>query len=61
MIENVPNFITKYKGKIFNTAVEIIENIGKDDEGNGEGIYEVVKPNKLLMLCIMVSHKQEEE
>lgn len=48
VIENVPNFITKYKGKIFNTAVEIIENIGKDDEGNGEGIYEVVKPVQVV-------------
>lgn len=48
VIENVPNFITKYKGAIFNTAVEIIENIGKDDEGNGEGIYEVVKPVQVL-------------
>lgn len=48
VIENVPNFITKYKGAIFNTAVEIIENIGKDDEGNGEGIYEVEKPVQVL-------------
>jgi len=48
VIENVPNFITKYKGKIFNTAVEIIENIGKDDEGNGEGIYEVEKPVQVV-------------
>ncbi len=48
VIENVPNFITKYKGKIFNTAVEIIENIGKDEEGNGEGIYEVVKPVQVV-------------
>ena len=47
VIENVPNFITKYKGKIFNTAVEIIENIGKD-ENNGEGIYEVEKPVQVL-------------
>ncbi|WP_173326823.1 DNA cytosine methyltransferase [Sharpea azabuensis] len=48
VIENVPNFITKYKGKIFNTAVEIIENIGKDDEGNGKGIYEVEKPVRVV-------------
>lgn len=48
VIENVPNFITKYKGAIFNTAVEIIENIGKDDGGNGEGIYEVEKPVQVV-------------
>lgn len=48
VIENVPNFITKYKGKIFNTAVEIIENIGKDKDGKGEGIYEVVKPVQVV-------------
>ncbi len=48
VIENVPNFITKYKGKIFNTAVQIIESIGKDDEGNGEGIYEVEKPVQVV-------------
>ena len=48
VIENVPNFITKYKGRIFNTAVEIIESIGKDDEGNGEGIYVVEKPVQVL-------------
>lgn len=48
VIENVPTFITKYKGKIFNTAVEIIENIGKDENGQGEGIYEVVKPVQVL-------------
>ena len=48
VIENVPTFITKYKGKIFNTAVEIIENIGKDNEDNGEGVYEVVKPVQVL-------------
>ena len=48
VIENVPNFITKYKGAIFNTAVEIIENIGKDDVGNGEGIYEVEKPVQVV-------------
>lgn len=48
VIENVPNFITKYNGKIFNTAVEIIENIGKDDDNRGEGIYEVVKPVQVV-------------
>lgn len=48
VIENVPNFITKYKGAIFNTAIEIIESIGKDDEGNGEGIYVVEKPVQVL-------------
>ncbi len=48
VIENVPNFITKYKGKIFNTAVEIIESIGKDEDGNGEGVYEVVKPVQVV-------------
>lgn len=47
VIENVPNFITKYKGKIFNTAVEIIESIGKD-ENNGVGLYEVIKPVQVL-------------
>lgn len=48
VIENVPNFITKYKGAVFNKAVEIIENIGKDDEGNGEGVYVVEKPVQVL-------------
>ena len=48
VIENVPNFITKYNGKIFNTAVEIIENIGKDENASGEGIYEVVKPVQVV-------------
>lgn len=48
VIENVPNFITKYKGKIFNTAVEIIENIGKDKTTDGQGIYEVEKPVQVL-------------
>ncbi len=48
VIENVPNFITKYKGKIFNTALQIIESIGKDDEGNGEGIYEVKEPVQVV-------------
>ena len=46
VIENVPNFITKYNGKIFKAAVEIIENIGKDEDG--EGIYEVVQPVQVL-------------
>ena len=48
VIENVPNFITKYKGKIFNTAVEIIESIGKEDTEDGEGLYEVEKPVQVL-------------
>lgn len=39
VIENVPTFITKYKGEIFRKAVEIIENIGKDVDS--EGLYEV--------------------
>ena len=47
VIENVPQFITKYNGKVFETAVKIIEDIGKDDN-NGEGIYEVVKPVQVL-------------
>ena len=38
VIENVPNFMTKYKGKIYNAAIEIIENIGKNEDGSGEGI-----------------------
>lgn len=48
VIENVPNFITKYKGAIFNKAVEIIENIGSKDEENSDGIYEVVKPVQVM-------------
>ena len=48
VIENVPNFITKYKGAIFNTAIAIIENIGKNENGNGQGIYEVEKPVQVL-------------
>lgn len=47
VIENVPNFITKYKGKVFNTAISIIEEIGAS-ENNGEGIYEIVKPVQVL-------------
>lgn len=46
VIENVPTFITKYNGKIFNTAVQIIESIGEED--NGEGIYVVEKPVQVL-------------
>ena len=46
VIENVPNFITKYKGEIFNKAVELIENIGKTNKS--EGIYEVEKPVQVL-------------
>lgn len=48
VIENVPNFITKYNGKIFKTAVEIIESIGKEDSVDGEGLYTVVKPVQVL-------------
>lgn len=48
VIENVPNFITKYDGKIFNTAVEIIESIGKDSTADGEGIYVVEKPVQVV-------------
>lgn len=48
VIENVPTFITKYKGKIFKTAIEIIESIGKDDEGKGEGVYQVDQPVRVL-------------
>ena len=47
VIENVPNFITKYKGKVFDTAVRMIEEIGSD-ESDGGGIYEVVKPVRVL-------------
>jgi len=72
VIENVPNFITKYKGAIFNAAVEIIENIGKDDEGNGEGIYEVEKPVQVVnsvyygvpqtrRRMMLVAHKKTEK
>lgn len=71
VIENVPNFITKYKGAIFNTAIEIIESIGKDDEGNGEGIYVVEKPVQVLnsvyygvpqnrKRMLLVAHKKTE-
>lgn len=48
VIENVPNFMTKYDGKIFKTAIEIIESIGKKEDGSGEGLYEVVKPTQVL-------------
>lgn len=47
VIENVPQFITKYNGKIFNTAVAMIENIGRKDK-NSDGIYEVVQPTEVL-------------
>lgn len=71
VIENVPNFITKYDGKIFNTAVEIIENIGKS-EIQKEGIYEVVKPVQVLnsvyygvpqlrKRMLLVAHKKTEK
>ena len=41
VMENVPTFMTKYKGKVFNTAIEIIESIG-------DGMYEVQKPVQVL-------------
>ncbi len=41
VMENVPTFITKYKGKVFNTALEIIGNIN-------DGMYEVVKPVQVV-------------
>lgn len=47
VIENVPQFLTKYNGTIFKTAVEIIKNIGKDEK-NPEGIYEIVEPVQVL-------------
>lgn len=72
VIENVPNFITKYKGKIFNTAVEIIESIGKDESSSNEGLYEVVKPVEVLnsvyygvpqtrRRMMLVAHKKSEK
>ena len=45
VIENVPNFITKYKGEIFKKTVEIIESIGKNDRE--DGVY-VVEPVQVL-------------
>lgn len=70
VIENVPTFITKYNGKIFNTAVEIIESIGKT-EGE-EGIYVVEKPVQVLnsvyygvpqsrKRMLLVAHKRGEK
>ena len=47
VIENVPQFLTKYNGTIFKTAVEIIKNIGKNEE-NPDGIYEIVEPVQVL-------------
>lgn len=46
VIENVPTFITKYKGKIFQTALKIIKNIGVKEYG--ESIYEVHEPVEVL-------------
>lgn len=71
VIENVPNFITKYKGKIFNTAVKIIESIGSDISADNQGIYEVVKPVQVLNAVyygvpqtrrrmMLVAHKKSE-
>jgi len=48
VIENVPHFITKYKGKIFNMAIEMIESIGKDKNVSNKGIYEVIKPVQVI-------------
>jgi DNA (cytosine-5)-methyltransferase 1 len=63
IIENVPNFMTKYKGRVFNTALEIIDTIG-------DGIYEVHKPVQVLnsvyygvpqtrKRMFLVAHKKE--
>lgn len=63
VMENVPTFMTKYKGKVFNTAVEIIESIG-------DGMYEVQKPVQVLnsvhygvpqsrRRMILVAHKKK--
>jgi DNA (cytosine-5)-methyltransferase 1 len=41
IIENVPTFMTKFKGKVFNTALEVIESIG-------DGCYEVHKPVEVI-------------
>lgn len=41
VIENVPTFMTKYKGKIFNTALEIIHTLC-------DGAYEVHTPVEVL-------------
>lgn len=41
VIENVPTFMTKYKGKIFKTAVEIIKTMC-------DGMYEVHEPVQVL-------------
>ena len=41
VMENVPTFITKYNGKVFNTAVEIMESINNN-------MYEVIKPVQVL-------------
>lgn len=46
VIENVPNFITKYNGRIFNTAVSMIEDIGKSR--TCEGLYKVATPVQVL-------------
>lgn len=69
VIENVPNFITKYKGEIFNEAIRIIKDIGKDK--NGEGIYTVDMPVQVLnsvyygvpqtrRRMMLVAHKKRE-
>lgn len=43
VIENVPQFITKYNGKIFDTAVKLIESIGMDEKGSGQYVVEPVQ------------------
>jgi len=40
-MENVPTFMTKYKGQVFNTAVELMESIC-------DGKYEVHRPVQVL-------------
>lgn len=46
VIENVPNFMTKYNGRIFKTAVSMIEAIGST--ATSDGIYKVVEPVQVL-------------
>ncbi len=43
VIENVPQFITKYNGKIYNTAVKLIETIGKEDVIKEQYVVEPVQ------------------
>ena len=46
VIENVPNFITKYNGQIFKTVVSMVEAIGSTAQN--EGLYKVVEPVQVL-------------